>query len=218
MHKRHYRLQHMVERFPKRQYQSIGEFFDGYAANLAEAAASVDRSKLAAAEALLNQALERDAQIFACGNGGSAAISGHLACDCAKGTRVDTALRPRVVSLSSNVEIITAIANDIAFADIFAQQLSAIGRRGDVLIAISSSGNSENIVRALAWARKNGLDTIAMTGFDGGRAAALADVVLHVPAQNYGVIEDMHQSMMHVLAQFVRQVRMPSALVPERKF
>jgi len=208
----------MSERFPRHTYGSIADYFDDYARETAAAAAGVERDRLVAAAALLADALARDAQIFCCGNGGSAAISDHLVCDHAKGTRVDTDLRPRVVSLSANVPMLTAVANDIGYADVFSHQLQGMGRAGDVLIAISSSGASENIVRALDWARANGLVSIAMTGFDGGRAAQLADVNLHVPAHNYGIVEDVHQSLMHVLAQFIRQAHMPAELVAERKF
>jgi phosphoheptose isomerase len=89
---------------------------------------------------------------------------------------------------------------------------------GDVLLAISSSGNSANILRALEWARGHGVATIAMTGFDGGGARALADVELHVPASNYGIVEDVHQSLMHCLAQFLRQQAMPPELIGRRAF
>ena len=85
-------------------------------------------------------------------------------------------------------------------------------------MTISSSGDSENIVRALRWAAENGLESIALTGFDGGRSAPLATVNLHVGGDNYGVIEDTHQSIMHMLAQFLRQAKMPAPLIAERKF
>jgi D-sedoheptulose 7-phosphate isomerase len=122
------------------------------------------------------------------------------------------------VSLSSNIEIVTAIANDMSFAEVFFFQLRSAARRGDVLITISSSGDSENVVRAAQWARQNGITVIAMTGFSGGRTAELADVNLHVNGDNYGVIEDIHQSLMHILAQFLRQSHMSAGAVPSRKF
>ncbi|MEZ4764049.1 MAG: hypothetical protein R3C26_12965 [Calditrichia bacterium] len=83
---------------------------------------------------------------------------------------------------------------------------------------MSSSGNSENIVRAAAWAKENGIPVISLTGFEGGRSAQIADVNLHVTADNYGVIEDVHQSLMHVLAQYIRQAHMDEHLIQERKF
>jgi phosphoheptose isomerase len=127
-------------------------------------------------------------------------------------------LTPRIVSLSTTVEMITAIGNDLSYDEVFVYQLRSLARPGDALITISSSGNSENIVRAALWARDNGIPVIAMTGFSGGRSATIADVNLHVKADNYGVIEDTHQSLMHILAQYARQAHMPEGLVRERKF
>jgi phosphoheptose isomerase len=125
---------------------------------------------------------------------------------------------PRVVSLATNIEVITAIANDIAYDDVFVYQLENLARPGDVLITISASGDSENVVRAASWARDHGLHTIAMTGFAGGRTGSLAEVHLHVEGDNYGVIEDVHQSLMHILAQYIRQAHMAEAHISERKF
>ena len=87
-----------------------------------------------------------------------------------------------------------------------------------MLITISASGNSENIVRPIEWARRNGVKTIALTGFEGGRSARLADVNLHVDARNYGVVEDVHQSLMHVLSQFMRQAAMAADKIPGARF
>jgi phosphoheptose isomerase len=149
--------------------------------------------------------------IYSCGNGGSAAIANHLACDCLKGIRNGSSLMPRVVSLAATVELITAIANDLSYEQIFAFQLSSLAKPGDLLIAISSSGESPNILSALNWAKANGVGSISMTGFAGGQAASLADVNLHVGATNYGVVEDMHQSFMHLLAQYVRHKHLVDA-------
>jgi phosphoheptose isomerase len=207
-----------VTRFPDRRPAGIAEYFDGYAAELARAAASVSREALAAAEQRIRRCLDADGTIFSCGNGGSAAIANHLVCDYGKGIRMDTALRPRVRSLSSGAEILTAIGNDLGYDETFAFQLAGLGRPGDLLISVSSSGNSENIVRAVQWARDNSLATIAMTGFSGGRSAAIADVNLHVDSDNYGVVEDLHQSLMHALAQYVRISLMPAELIGQRTF
>lgn len=197
---------------------NIAEYFDGYADELARAQATVSRPALDQAQAMLLDCLKRDATLFVCGNGGSAGIANHLVCDFGKGMRADTGLRPRVRSLSSGPEILTAIGNDMSYADTFSHQLDGAARGGDLLLTISSSGNSENIVRAVEWAKANGMASIAMTGFEGGRSARLADVNLHVGSSNYGVVEDLHQSLVHVLAQFVRQSLMPGDLVPQRKF
>src|SRR5258708_18825560 len=103
-------------------------------------------------------------------------MGSHLLFDLLRGVQTDTKVRPHVISLANSIELITAIANDIAYEEVFAYQLRTLARTGDVLITISASGNSENIVRAVRWARDNRVGSIALTGFDGGRSAALADV------------------------------------------
>ena len=204
--------------FPDKYFGDIGAYADAYYDRLSLAAAYIDRGALAGAVRILKGALDRDAQIFSCGNGGSASIANHLLCDFAKGIQTDTPHRPRVVSLASNVEILTAIANDISYDDVFVYQLATQAREGDVLMTISSSGDSENIIRALAHARANGIPTIAMTGFSGGRSRKNADVHIHVSGDNYGVVEDTHQSIMHLLAQFLRLSSMPREQIANRKF
>ena len=136
----------------------------------------------------------RGARAFSCGNGGSASIANHMQCDHVKGVRTATDLAPRVQSLSTNVELLSAIANDLGYEHVFTYQLQSQSEPGDVLIAVSSSGRSPNIGRAISWARDHGLHTIAVTGFDGGVARELAEVSIHVECTNYGVIEDLHQS------------------------
>ena len=163
-------------------------------------------------------AIDRRAVIYACGNGGSSAIASHLLCDFNKGIRTDTDLLPRVVALTDNVPMLTAIGNDIGYDEIFSFQLSGLGNSSDLLIAISSSGNSENIVRALSIAKDIGMSTIALTGFDGGRAKKIADVAVHVSSSNYGVVEDIHQSVMHVFAQYLRSAEMSDEAIASRVF
>jgi D-sedoheptulose 7-phosphate isomerase len=193
----------------------LDAYFDLFRA----AADSVARERMQAAADLIIDVVGREGTIFSCGNGGSAAIANHLACDCLKGIRTDTTMKPRVSSLSATVELITAIANDIGYDEIFSYQLSSLARPGDLLITISSSGESPNIVNAIIWAKSNGLRTIAMTGFKGGASARAADINLHVDAHNYGVVEDIHQLMMHVLAHYVRHRHIVDRkLLSEEKF
>jgi D-sedoheptulose 7-phosphate isomerase len=205
--------------FPDRTYDNIGGYLDSYFDRLEAAVATVDRKRLQAAADLIVEAVERDRTIFSCGNGGSAAIANHLACDCMKGARTGATIRPRVVSLSATVELITAIGNDLGYDDVFSFQLSSLARSGDVLIAISSSGDSPNIVKALDWAKANDVRSVAMTGFTGGRAGKIADIWLHADERNYGIVEDVHQSFMHVLAQYLRHRRLiEPQLLGELKF
>ena len=204
--------------FPDERYSCLAPYADAYFERTAAAARSVSRPGLQAAADLLAQVHMQGGTVFSCGNGGSAAIANHLVCDHCKLIQTDTELKPRIVSLSATVEMITAIANDLAYDQIFLYQLQSMAREGDALITISSSGNSENIVSAVRWAREHGIPVVSMTGFDGGRSAKMADVSLHVDADNYGVIEDVHQSLMHILAQYIRQAHMDDALIRERKF
>ena len=208
----------MMPKFPSRKYPNAGAFVADYARLVAAGLTSVRSSEIDRAAAALKQAIQGDRLIFSCGNGGSAAIANHLTNDCSKGIATNTTLRSRVVSLSATVELITAIANDIEYAEIFVHQLRNAARPGDLLITISSSGDSENIVRALAWARDNGLATIAMSGFSGGRSAKTADISLHVAAENYGVVEDAHQALMHILAQYVRMSEIPEEALQTLRF
>lgn len=204
--------------FPDTRIDGVHDYLTLYMDRVLQAATAVDRNALERAAAMLSALFSRGAVLYVCGNGGSAAISNHMTCDVLKGVRADTALTPRIISLSTQIELITAIANDIDYADVFAYQLRCLAKPGDGLLTISSSGNSENVVRALEWAVQNGLDTIAMTGFSGGRAAGLAAVNLHAPCRNYGVVEDVHQSLMHILAQYLRHSAMPDHLIQERVF
>jgi phosphoheptose isomerase len=204
--------------FPERKFTSIAEYAAAYFEQSRAAQESVDGEKLDAAFKILNAAYGRGAQLYVCGNGGSASISNHLVCDHSKGGQADTDIKPKVISLATNIEMITAIANDISYDDIFIYQLQTLAKDGDVLMTISSSGDSENVVRAAQWAKDQGLDVIALTGFDGGRSGKLATVNLHVAGDNYGIIEDTHQALMHILAQFIRLHHMDDATIPKRKF
>jgi phosphoheptose isomerase len=195
-------------KFPLAPYASAASYFDAYADEMARAAKTIDPEAFDRAAAILTGAYERGARMFSCGNGGSASVANHMQCDHVKGVRTGTDLRPHVLSLSTNVELLTAIANDTGYENIFVHQLQSQSEPGDVLLAVSSSGRSPNIVRALTWARDHGLRTIAVTGFDGGAARTTAEVSVHVDCTNYGVVEDLHQAVMHALAQYIRHSRM----------
>lgn len=204
--------------FPIRQYPDGASFGTAYAGELARVFGLIDMTQVAAAATLLDDAYERGATVFVCGNGGSASIANHLQCDHVKGIRAGTELATRVFSLSTNVELLSAVANDIGYDAVFEYQLQSHARAGDVLVAISSSGRSPNIIRALEWANSHGLHTLALTGFSGGAARELASVSVHVASQNYGIIEDSHQACMHLLAQYVRQSRMTADAVAATTF
>lgn len=204
--------------FPDKKFADAASYAGAYFAQVTAAAASVDRGRIEQAAGLLTQVYGGGGTVYTCGNGGSAAISNHLVCDHCKLVQTDTDLVPRVVSLSATVEMITAIANDISYDEVFVYQLRSLAEAGDALITISASGDSENVVRAARWAKESDIPVISMTGFSGGRSAKIADINLHVAADNYGVVEDVHQSLMHILAQHIRQAQMDEAVIRQRKF
>jgi phosphoheptose isomerase len=205
-------------KFPAAGYPNPASFLDAYAEEIARACKTIDNEAFGRAAETLIEAYIRDVCVFSCGNGGSASIANHMQCDHVKGVRTATDLTPRILSLSSNVELLTAIANDVGYENVFVYQLQSQSRAGDVLVAVSSSGHSPNIVQALRWARDNGLRTIAITGFDGGAARTVAEVSVHVDCTNYGIIEDLHQAIMHALAQYIRQSRMAAEAITASVF
>lgn len=185
----------------------IGAYLSEYAERLRTALQSVDAEQLERARAIIESAAAAGNRIYAVGNGGSAAIADHLCCDWVKGTYKEGHPVLDTVSMTSNVALYSAIANDFQFESVFSTQVEFLGRPGDVLIAISSSGNSPNIVNAVAAAKARGMRVVSMSGFAGGKLRDLPEVspdaMLYVAADNYGIVEDAHQSLMHVLAQFI---------------
>ncbi|MCS7091210.1 MAG: SIS domain-containing protein [Verrucomicrobiota bacterium] len=147
---------------------------------------------------LLREALHLDRQIFIFGNGGSAANAAHFATDLGKGAS-DRIQRPfRVVALTDNLSWLTALANDYSYEEIFVRPLRNFARPGDLAIGLSVSGNSPNCVRALEWARQNGLRTIALVGAKPCRMRDLAELVIAVPETHYGRVEDAHMTILHL--------------------
>jgi phosphoheptose isomerase len=205
-------------KFPAAPHANAGSYFSEYAKELARAGDTIDLSAMENAANILIDAYTAGARMFSCGNGGSASIANHMQCDHVKGIRTATDLAPSVLSLSTNVELLTAIANDIGYREVFVYQLQSQSGPGDVLIAVSSSGRSPNIVDALTWARDHGLRTIAITGFDGGAARTIAEVAIHVDSTNYGIVEDLHQAIMHALAQYIRQSRLSADAIATTVF
>ena len=161
----------------------------------------------------LIEALERandgDATVFVLGNGGSGAVAAHWVTDLGVNTIVADRPGYRVVSLGDSPSSLTAVGNDIDFSEVFVAQLRAGLRPGDVVIALSVSGNSLNVVRAIEYANEVGAITVAMTGMDGGKLKALADISIHTESTNdeYGPIEDMFSVFMHVVTGYIAQRR-----------
>jgi D-sedoheptulose 7-phosphate isomerase len=154
----------------------------------------------------LREAHRAGKMIFICGNGGSAANASHFVTDLGKNSSEAIGTPFKVLSLNDNVSWITAIGNDYAYEDSYVRQLHNYGQAGDVLIVISVSGNSPNLIKALAWAKDRGLRTIALVGGKRGRAAEMADQVIVVEDTHYGRVEDVQMNILHMLCySFVEQ-------------
>ena len=205
-------------KFPVKKYAGISEYASDYFMQLRNAYSSINFNNLSKAAEILEYAYRNNKWVYVCGNGGSAALANHYVCDHGKLVKTLTNFVPKIYSLSTNIEMITAISNDISYNDIFEYQLKGLATKGDVLFTISSSGDSENVVRALIWSKENNVRTISLTGFNGGRSSKLADVNIHVGAHNYGVIEDVHQSIIQILAQYIRQTDMEEGVIYKEKF
>ena len=180
-------------------------YLQQYVHQLQDALEHVPDSVLDDAFRAITTAVRENRTLFVAGNGGSAAIADHLGCDWTKGTHTAGMPPLRTRSLASNVAVLTAIANDFGYDAVFSHQLEMLGQEGDILLVISSSGNSPNILAAVETAKAMRITTIGFTGFSGGALAARADICLHVAYANYGLVEDCHQILMHTFAQlFVR--------------
>jgi D-sedoheptulose 7-phosphate isomerase len=155
-------------------------------------------------EALLT-AYRNDKQVFTLGNGGSSSTASHMAADLAKNTIGPNVKRFRVMSLSDNTSIITALANDLGYDRVFSEQLVNVICAGDVLIVISASGTSSNVLKAIHYARLQSVKTIGLLGFDGGEAASLVDIPIVVRSANYGIIEDVHLAINHMLVEYFKE-------------
>jgi phosphoheptose isomerase len=189
------------------QGSTIKDYFTNYSRALSESLNKIDPQGLELALIKIKDAMNAGRQIFVAGNGGSAAISDHLCCDFSKGTFAPPKAPLRTHSLSANSALVTALGNDIGYEHIFSHQLKILAQKGDLAILISSSGNSPNIINAAKIAKEINVTTVGLTGFSGGDVVPLLDVHIHVPIHNYGVVEDCHQSVMHILSQFINHER-----------
>jgi D-sedoheptulose 7-phosphate isomerase len=188
-----------------------------YLSQVREVLAAVDPGQVDALAEMLWDAWERDAVVFTCGNGGSASTANHMALDLSKQTTVPGRRALRTVSLSANVGLITAWANDSDFSRVFAEQLAAQARRGDVVVCVSCSGNSPNITAVLEEAGNLGVQTAGLGGFGGGVLRQKSDVYVHVPSEDYGVVESVHLAIDHcVAAMLSTRAIAPQALVTDK--
>lgn len=178
---------------------NIKSIMDVYRNELSAELDKLNTVEMSKAIRLLLDAYHNDSQIIIAGNGGSAGTSNHFVCDFSKNAVRDGKRRFRILSICDNVEKITALGNDIAFEEIFRFQLGNLMRKGDVLIAVSASGNSPDLVNACAYAKEINASIIALSGFGGGKICDGADVVLKTDMHSYERIEDLHSVILHMI-------------------
>jgi D-sedoheptulose 7-phosphate isomerase len=189
------------------------DFIETYLCEIEQVIRNLSRDAVRKVADALMAAWRAQAQVFVCGNGGSAATASHMANDLNKYTCANGKPRFRAISLTDNISLMTAIGNDLSYADIFVEQLRNFMQKGDLLIAISGSGNSPNIIKAVEYVKQNGGTAIGFCGWPGGRLAELTDLKIIVPSSLIGQQEDGHMILDHVLAGALRERIQRSSLI-----
>jgi D-sedoheptulose 7-phosphate isomerase len=177
---------------------------ENYMEELNSAYANFPSVKILELAKIVLEASERNV-VYVVGNGGSATTASHMATDLGVGS-LRRSNPVRCISLVDNPGVLTATSNDLDFSSVFSQQIKLLGRRGDALLCFSASGNSVNLINAVEEAKKLGVLTVGITGFDGGRLKDLCDISIHTPTKvgSYGVVEDIHSTVSHVLTEVIR--------------
>lgn len=182
----------------------FNDFVTSYYATFAETLLSFDKGPLKDVLGVFDQVIASGGTVWVAGNGGSASISDHTVCDCSKGTFVEGQPPFRTISLTANVAMLTALGNDISYDAVFSEQLKYYLKPGDAVLLVSSSGNSPNVVKACEYANEQGVPTVAFVGFKGGKLGEIAQHTVHIAIENYGIVEDTHQSLIHMLTQYMK--------------
>lgn len=186
------------------------DFFSRYADRLTDVLASSDWSSVTCLAKDMRAAWEAGNQVFFCGNGGSAGNAVHLANDFIYGVAKRTGGGIRALALSANSAVMTCLANDVGYDRIYCEQLAVQGREGDILIVLSGSGNSPNIVSVLERARAMRIKSYAILGYSGGLSKSLADVAIHFPVNDMQIAEDLQLIVGHMLMQWLYENRLQS--------
>jgi D-sedoheptulose 7-phosphate isomerase len=173
-----------------------------YKADVLKAIETIDLEKVGQAIEIFIQARQEGRQIFVCGNGGSASTASHFVCDMVKGASFGRPARFRIMALTDSLPTITAYSNDVSYECVFAEQLKNFARPGDVVMAISGSGNSPNVLRAVEYGNSIGCRTIALTGRNGGKLGPLAQLNIQVSNPHMGRIEDAHMIVIHMIGYY----------------
>lgn len=186
---------------------STARLIETYLVELQETVAQLPTDLIDQVVNTLLECAERGNKVFLCGNGGSASTASHFACDLAKNTLVSGAPPFKVVALTDNVELLTAWANDSDYGNVFAAQLGPLVENGDVVIGISCSGNSNNVLNALELARDRGATTIGFTGNEGGRLPEMVDVCIRANSSHIAQQEDIHLILEHCICSTITEER-----------
>ncbi len=179
-----------------------GSFPQRYKSEVLKAIETIDLEKVTRAIEILAQAREEGRTIFVCGNGGSASAASHFACDMLKGASFNRASRFRILALTDSLPTLTAYANDVGYECVFVEQLKNFAQPDDVVLAVSGSGNSPNVLRAIEYGNSIGCRTIALTGRDGGKLGPLAQLNIQVLHPHMGRIEDVHLIVLHMIGYY----------------
>ena len=173
-----------------------------YKTEVLKAIETVDLAKVNQAIDLFKDARAAGRHIFVCGNGGSASTASHFACDIVKGASYNRGQRFRIMALTDQIATLTAYANDVSYDCVFVEQLRNFAQSGDLVMCISGSGNSPNVIRAMEYANSIGCKTLALTGRDGGKLGPLAQLNIQVEAPHMGRIEDAHMIVCHMIGYY----------------
>jgi D-sedoheptulose 7-phosphate isomerase len=177
-------------------------FSESYKQQTLETIAAIDTDKVNQVIELFREARDNRRCIFVCGNGGSASTASHLACDIVKGASYERPSRFRILALTDSLPTITAYSNDVGYETVFVEQLKNFAEPGDLVMAISGSGNSPSVVRAIEYGNSIGCKTIGLTGRSGGKLGEVAQLSIHVPFQHMGRIEDAHFIICHMIGYY----------------
>mgnify|MGYP001376718260 CR=1 FL=1 len=183
--------------------KNISNFLKNYVDKVSSSILESNIENINAAAKEIIKTIKRKGTIFVCGNGGSAAIANHYVVDFIKFFKEKTDYKPKIISLSNSIETITAIANDLDYKKVFSYQAENLCEKKDLILIISSSGNSKNIVEILKHAKKRKIKTLGFSGFKGGYLKKNSDISVHIQAENYGVSEDAHHILMHAILQYL---------------
>ena len=178
---------------------AVGDWINRYLQQQKAALDSIPQEAVGRIVERFRAALAEDRQVFVFGNGGSAANASHFVTDLGKGASDKVGRRFRCLSINDNVSWITALGNDYAYEDVFVRQLENYARPGDLVMAMSVSGNSPNVVKALDWAKRHGVFTVALVGGKRGRLAEIADLPVVIDSHHYGRVEDAHMAICHMV-------------------